>query len=174
MHTVRDLICAWDTRITDGCLAWTGAETLLKHTASHFYRLSEEVCRDRNNVYVTLCLFIAGKKTQRKTKRIKCDMSTQKSLWMWRAAVRRPLSVQHPHRSTRDRKMRGWEVQSNKRNEMQLSPITLLQTLPQRKRKLYGKTGMAHVSFPDSASRCYHGMGIPVLDQGSLLGISIV
>lgn len=68
MHTVRDPICAWDTWITDGCLAQTGAGTLLKHS-QHTHR---------NSVYVSMCSFIAGEKTE-KNKR---EIWTVKSLWM--------------------------------------------------------------------------------------------
>lgn len=67
MHTVRDAICAWDTRITDGCLTQTGVETLLKH--SQHTLGSEEGCRDRNSVYVNMCSFFAGEKTEKNQER---------------------------------------------------------------------------------------------------------
>ncbi len=61
MHTVRNPICAWDTWITDGCLAQTGAGTLLKHS-THTYRLQRKI---RNSVYGSMCSFIAGEKTEK-------------------------------------------------------------------------------------------------------------
>lgn len=72
MHTVRDAICAWDTRITDGCLTQTGVGTLLKH--SQHTLGSEEGCHDRNSVYVNMCSFFAGEKTEKNLKDMSCQI----------------------------------------------------------------------------------------------------
>lgn len=79
-------------------------DVLLEHGQEHCWntQLLTSISFQRKYVgietmFMWLCSFIAGEKTQRKTKRIKCDMSTQKSLWMWRATVSWRLSFWNTH-----------------------------------------------------------------------------